>query len=359
MRLLLTFLALLFFLSATTQTKPDKIELIRPIIETEPMSLIQSKIYASKTYRNWTIEALGLDTIITPESGKGTKVCICDTGRPTHQSLRYAIEDSANFTTDKTDEDGNEHSTHIAGIINEIVPSAKLLFAKVLSDDGWGGEQQIMYGINWCVMKKADVINLSLGGSKPMPKVRKAIQEANKQGIHVVAAAGNEGSSLVKNTIGYPARYKETITIGSIDHQFNVSSFSSSGSEGDIVTGGQNILSTGLNNQYRVMSGTSMSAPFVSATIALAKSQGMTYDDTRMRLIFTAQDMLTEGHDPLSFYGHYTPNFHAWQSDTTETIQPEPTDPVTEKENGFSWWYLVIPFFAILFMFFELGLKKK
>ena len=195
---------------------------IHPIYESEPIK--NPTMRRDQLYRNWGIKRLKVDKIHRQGfTGKGIKICICDTGRPTHKDLINSIVASKSFSFDKDSIDGNGHGTHVAGIINEIAPNAEIYTAKVLSQDGIGTIHQTAEGINWCISKSVDVVNLSLGGFIDSMEIKFAIDLANTFGIKVICAAGNDG---IGKPLNYPARYNNTVAVGSIDNYLKVSYFS-------------------------------------------------------------------------------------------------------------------------------------
>ena len=70
----------------------------------------------------------------------------------------------------------------------------------------------IIKAINQAVKDEVDIINISLGVNMTHNKIDDAVNSAVKQGIVVVAAAGNSGPD--KSTIGSPARNPNVITVG-------------------------------------------------------------------------------------------------------------------------------------------------
>lgn len=284
--------------------------LIKPIVESPPMTKKQANAFKSfQTFRNWGIERIGLDSIIKQGyTGKGIKVCICDTGKPYHVALKGRIAGWSNFTIDAHSNDNNGHSTHVAGIVNEIAPDAKLYFAKVLADDGWGSDRGIADGILWCGMQGADIINLSLGGPDPSPEIKAAIDVVLRDTILFVAAVGNEGDGGENvDNVGYPAKYSEVLAVGSINYDFGVSSFSSAGSGGDIVAPGSRIISMWDRDKYIALSGTSMATPFVSGVGALMREKYGKDDLAEEMVKRTASDLVPEGYDRKSFWGKVSP----------------------------------------------------
>ena len=340
----------LFSFPLLSQSQEDEVRLIEPIKETAPMSLTQARSFSKKqSFRNWGVEALQLNSIMTKYSGKGVKVCICDTGEPEHNTLKGSIKESINFSTDSNAKDQNGHSTHVAGIVNEIAPDAELYFAKVLNKNGSGSNTRVKNGIDWCVYKKADIINLSLGSPSPSPVIKEAIDAAIKNKILIVAAVGNDGTRNDQtDIIGYPAKYEETLATGSINRQLKVSEFSSQGKSGDIVAPGESILSTWLNNQYIVLSGTSMATPYTSGVAALyLEKYGSTAYAERFFEQF-ANDIAPKGFDTRAFWGNVDPP-KLFKPDSLiidfpprdSTITPDP--PKTPGTLlGMEWWEILI-----------------
>jgi len=116
------------------------------------------------------------------------------------------------------------------------------------------------------------VINLSIESDQNDPFVESAVQYAQERGVVVVAAAGNTGTDRPN----YPAAYPGVIGVGSTDRNDNRAALSAYGASWvDIAAPGVDIVSTvmyGSMYGYEVLSGTSMAAPHVAATLALEAS---------------------------------------------------------------------------------------
>jgi len=124
------------------------------------------------------------------------------------------------------------------------------------------------------MVSRVRVISMSLGGRENSPELHKAIQEAISQEILVVCAAGNEGDGNDEtDEFAYPGAYPEVVQVGSVNLQKEISEFSNSNNAIDLVAPGEEILSTYLNNEFAVLSGTSMATPHVSGAAALIIEQ--------------------------------------------------------------------------------------
>jgi subtilisin family serine protease len=213
-------------------------------------------------------------------TGKGVKVCIVDTGIDyNHPALKGKVVAQIDFVnTDDDAFDDNGHGTHVAGIIASgdekyrgVAPDVSLYIAKVIGNDGVGYTNWVINGLQWCVKQKVNVISMSLGSEvyykttcrDTLAGVVNRIVKYNN--TPVVAAAGNSGDAGVSS----PACASEAIAVGAIDKERNLASFSSVGSEVDLVAPGVDIVSTWLNGGYAIASGTSMATPHVAGVIAL------------------------------------------------------------------------------------------
>lgn len=223
--------------------------------------------------------------------GKGQVVAIIDTGCQTdHPDLKGRIIEGRNFTSDYNGDeanfsDNNGHGTHVAGTIaavedgNGVVgvaPQSNLLILKALTGSGSGNMEWIInaidYATNWEGPndEKVRVMSMSLGGPTDVPELHEAIQEAVKQDISVVCAAGNAGDGREDTPEqGYPGAYNEVIQVGAIDFDRNLAEFSNTNDEVDLVAPGVKVLSTYTDGKYAKLSGTSMAAPHISGALAL------------------------------------------------------------------------------------------
>ncbi len=94
------------------------------------------------------------------------------------------------------------------------------------------------------------------------------LPDSPMKGGVVIFAAGNDAIEY-----GHPANYEAVIAVGSIAPDGTRSSFSNFGDWVDICAPGSDVYSTVVGGGYRHMSGTSMACPVVSGVAALVLSQ--------------------------------------------------------------------------------------
>ncbi|HET8719854.1 MAG TPA: S8 family serine peptidase, partial [Candidatus Nitrosotenuis sp.] len=158
-------------------------------------------------------------------TGDGIKVAVIDTGVDyTHPDLlgfgpEGKVIGGYDFVeNDDTPQDTNGHGTEVAGIIaangnlKGIAPDAKILAYRVSDTGNAVSSDLIVSAIERAVKDGANIINISLGVNRTNNKIDDAINFAVKNGVVVVAAAGNSGPD--PSTIGSPGKDPNAITVG-------------------------------------------------------------------------------------------------------------------------------------------------
>ncbi|MGN7888411.1 S8 family serine peptidase [Dyadobacter sp. 22481] len=183
-------------------------------------------------------------------------------------------DNSANVSPE---DDG--HGTHVSGIISArkqkgggatgLAQNARIMMCKT------GGSKHetlaIVKALKYAKRMGAKVVNMSLGSYDYSITLKDAVEELINADIPLVAAAGNDGLDIMQNPV-YPATLNKVIAVANSDRFDNFSNTSNySPSMCRIAAPGDDIYSTLPNYNYGYKSGTSMSAPFVTATIALLK----------------------------------------------------------------------------------------
>lgn len=212
--------------------------------------------------------------------GAGVKVAVIDTGCDLyHEDLKSNLLQGKNFISLKKDPmDDNGHGTHVSGTIGAsdndkgivgVAPMSKIIPIKALDGDGNGSNTNIAKAIVWAADRDANFITMSLGSIHDSKDIKQAINYATKKNCVIFCAAGNSG---IMSDIMYPAKYSTTISIGSIDRKLNRSNFSCAGESLDFLSPGENIIGCVPNNNYAIMSGTSMANPFAVGCASLLYS---------------------------------------------------------------------------------------
>src|SRR5215472_6108453 len=162
------------------------------------------------------------------------------------------------------------HGTMTSGLVHLVAPEAKILPLKAFSSNGTGSLSNIIAALYYAVQHNANVVNMSFDLSYSSPALSQAITYANKAGVVLVAAAGNENTSARV----YPAAMNGYVVgIASTTDWDSRSSFSNYGSSDVwIAAPGESIISTYPGGTYASESGTSFSSPLVAGTVALMLS---------------------------------------------------------------------------------------
>ncbi len=211
-----------------------------------------------------------------------------------------------NFVYNNSDPaDDHGHGTKCAGIIAAVGDngldvtgvcwSARIMALKILGSDGDGSAADAVPAIYYAVVNGADIISGSWGGEDPSAAIKEAIEYAHREGVIVVAAAGNEDS----DTPFYPAAYAPVLAVAATESNDRRWYLSNYGDWVDIAAPGRNILSirpatksAGSDEDEFTgrTSGTSMAAPHVSGACALLLSANplLTGDELRQLLLSTA-----------------------------------------------------------------------
>ena len=138
--------------------------------------------------------------VIGPPAGHTSPLfAVVDTGLDlTHPWIAATLAESIDFTG-QGEADRNGHGTWVTLEFLHLSPMpVGVLNVKALKDDGTGSVNALARGIRWATQRGATVINVSAGVYQPSCRgdcqVCKAALTASEAGIHVFAAAGNEGA---------------------------------------------------------------------------------------------------------------------------------------------------------------------
>jgi subtilisin family serine protease len=145
---------------------------------------------------------------------------------------------------------------------------------------------------------------MSLGGGASAT-LKNAVANAWKNGAAngsvLVAAAGNDGNSIVN----YPAGYPEVVSVAATDHSDARASFSNMNADVEVAAPGVSVLSTIPGGQYARLSGTSMATPHASGVAAVLWQlfPADTAASIRGRLTAAVDDLGAAGRDTSFGFG--------------------------------------------------------
>lgn len=185
------------------------------------------------------------------------------------------------------------HGTHVSGIIagkrgndigmDGIADNVEIMVIRVVPD-GDERDKDVANGIRYAVDNGARIINMSFGKGYSWDKgvVDEAVKYAEKKGVLLIHAAGNESEDLdvssnfpTKKYIkgGYCKTWLEIGAMGWEAAPNSIGDFSNYGKKSvDVFAPGVDIYSTVPGNEYKFENGTSMAAPSTSGVAAVLMS---------------------------------------------------------------------------------------
>jgi len=186
------------------------------------------------------------------------------------QSTAAVLDQSTAAVLDGPDYTAFGHGTMTTGLVHLVAPKAQILPLKAFSSNGTGYLSNIVAALYYATQHHANVVNMSFDLTSNSPSLTQAISYANKAGVVLVAAAGNENTSAPV----YPAALNSYVVgIASTTNWDTRSTFSNYGSVDVLIAApGENIISTFPGGTYASASGTSFSSPLVAGTAALMLS---------------------------------------------------------------------------------------
>ncbi|KAG3112914.1 Membrane-bound transcription factor site-1 protease [Phytophthora idaei] len=220
--------------------------------------------------------------------GQGVKVGVFDTGLSSTKLTN--VKEKINWTHEPKNVDTVGHGTFVAGVISGtdarcpgIAPEAELFVFRMFTREQLSFTSWYLDAFNYALFKGINVLNLSTGGPdfQDLPFVDK-VKELAAHGIILVSAVGNDGPHY--GLLSNPADQVEVIGVGGVTKNNEIAEFSSRGMttwelpfgsgrvKPDIVTLAEDVPGADASGGCKVLSGTSASAPIVSASIAVLAS---------------------------------------------------------------------------------------
>ncbi len=279
---------------------------------------------------------------LAPDGGVGVEVAVLDSGlfSPSgtsawHPDLNanvgggFDFVDNDNYPEDPGSSVGSSvfHGTHVAGTVGAVVQgtsnstgqgiggvafNSTIVPVRVLGEGGTGSSDDLIAAVRWVTGqsgggKKADVVNLSLGGLPRIQQLEDAIAFGVQQGMIFVGAAGNSATSQQS----FPAASAKVLAVSAVDAAGRLASYSNFGSWIDLAAPGGDASRDGNNDgradvvwstgavegpngfeaSYTPLQGTSMAAPHVAGVMALLKQQKSDRDYSAIRGLLEAGEL--------------------------------------------------------------------
>lgn len=292
--------------------------------------------------RPWPLQRVLLDELWHDTRGEGVRVAVIDTGvDDTHPQLAGAVARGADTLEPGGDGTGDTvgHGTLVAGLIAArpragtgfvgLAPGATVIPVRQNDARDHGTDASLADAIRHAVARRAQVINISQETVRPQAPgsdLGRAVAEAVRQDIVVVASAGNNGADGSR-TPTYPAAFDGVLAVAASDRDDERAPFSRPGSFVDVAAPGVDIVSTAPGRGHCADSGTSFAAPYVSAVAALmrAKYPHWTAAQIAARIEQTAERSVN-GRDDFVGWGVVDP-VRALSGDDAPQDAPHPDGP--------------------------------
>ncbi|MEJ8653159.1 S8 family serine peptidase [Streptomyces sp. MS1.AVA.3] len=252
----------------------------------------------------WPLKSFDAESVWKVSTGKGVTVAVIDDAvNGSHPDLKGNVLPGKDVSQGgaANHESVNDHGTSMASIIaghghgsgnsqgvKGLAPEAKILPVAIPGEDDVAaqGENSLAEALKYSVDHGASVINMSVDFSVLTAKEKEALSYAIKKDVFLSVATGNESRGHLGELPAYPG----VVAVGAVDKAGQVWDESNSGSQTMLAAPGTHIRSAAASKPYRMASGTSDSAAYVSGAAALlrAKFPDLTAGQVANRLVKTA-----------------------------------------------------------------------
>jgi len=238
------------------------------------------------------------------------RIAIVDTGVAPLAGLAANIKGGTDLVDGTAPRpDGNGHGTAMAsiaaarpgkpGAVSGVCSLCTIVPVQVIGSAGLGTTALAAAGIRWATQDHVNVINVSLTSPSDDPDLDAAIKDATANGIVVVLAAGNSGSTD-PGAGGYPAAASPTaITVAGADGSGHLFPWSNHGPWVQIAAPGS-LPALTLKGKAFTATGTSAAAAYVSGAAGLILSANPSLTPAQVQTLLLTTGTPTPGLDVQS-----------------------------------------------------------
>ena len=184
----------------------------------------------------------------------------------------------------------SHHGSSVASLLAHA-GAGTIRVADVYGTDKAGGNALAMAkGLGWLVARGSKVVTISLVGPRNAV-LERAIRAAQRKGVVVVAAVGNDGPAAPP---AYPASYDGVVAVTAVDGKRRALIEAGRALHLDYAAPGADIYGRNAKGKRIGLRGTSFATPLVAARLARALARGRNW---RAALDAEAVDLGRKGHD--------------------------------------------------------------
>jgi subtilisin len=233
--------------------------------------------------RNLLPERVDREWALAGSTGRGTKVCVLDSGVDGSHPLVGGLAGAVSITLDENgdpvaeeDEEGDlcGHGTACAGVIRAIAPDAEIYSVRVLGAGFKGSGGVLVGGLRWALEQGYDVINMSLSTTKRQlgDTLHELVDSAYFKRTILVASAHNMPVE------SFPWRFSSVISVGSHEEDDPLLFYANPDPPVEFFARGVNVDVAWAGGQTIRASGNSFATPCISgiAALILGKHPGLT-----------------------------------------------------------------------------------
>lgn len=206
--------------------------------------------------------------------GPGAPIGLIDGGVAPHPALPPGIVQRGFVTGAPAPGD---HGTAIAsilvgrGAVRGVSPQSRLFAADVFGRDPAGGSAlALARALGWLAANQVAVVNISLAGPDN-PLLARAIAAADRRGLLIVAAVGNDGAAAPP---AFPASYPQVIAVTGVDARGRPLIEAGKARHLDFAAPGAGMIAATAGGATAAVRGTSYAAAFVTGRLARLSAAG-------------------------------------------------------------------------------------